>query len=230
MQLVSHTGDGFRLIPSRFPPVAVYSGLVSANRYDELVDVENLTNPRLQSESRLLEIYGGADAPQLQNWNLAPFKYVNPEGTRFFGPMRPALELAADAQTALAIAVRRRELFLKRTNEPPIGLDMRMLKTPVSGDFGDLRGLPQAASASERHKAAAALPEGAAGVVFRAHERPFSDCVAITDKNALGKSIQTAHYRFQWDGERIASIYVFREDKPEIDPDDLFGQKEVMAA
>jgi len=146
-------------------------------------------------------------------------------------PWRSALGfLYADAQIALAIAIRKRELFLKRTNEPPIGLDMRMLKTPVSGEFIDLRGLPQAANASERHKAAAALPEGATGVVFRAPERPFSDCVAITDKNALGKLTQTAHYRFQWEGERIASIYVFREDKPEIDPDDLFGQKEVLAA
>lgn len=107
---------------------------------------------------------------------------------------------------------------------------MRLLKTPVSGEFGDLRGLPQAASSSERHKAAATLPEGAAGVIFRAHERPLSDCVAITNKNALGKSIQTAHYRFQWDGEPIASIYVFRENEPQIDSESLFGQDGVRAA
>ncbi|MDZ4307111.1 RES family NAD+ phosphorylase [Allopontixanthobacter sp.] len=230
MELVPYKGVGYRLIPSRFPPVPVYAGLVANDRFGELVGVENLTNPRLQSESRLLEIYGNPDSPQLQNWNLAPFKYINPEGSRFFEPTRPALELATDIQTALAIAVRRRELFLRRTSEPPIGLDMRMLKTPVEGSFADLRHLPDSTELTVRREAANPLPEDAAGVLFRAHERPFADCLAVTDKNALGRSVQTVHYRFEWDGERIVSIYAFNDRKPEIDPDDLFGQEQVLAA
>ena len=230
MDLVSFSGSGFRLIPSRFPPVDVYAGLIANDRFDELVEVENLTNPRLQSESRLLELYGNPDSPQLQNWNLAPFKYVNPDGSRFFGPTRPALELATDAQTALAIAVRRREVFLRRTSEPPLGLDMRMLKTPVEGTFYDLRSLAIGIDKSKRHEAADPLPHNASGVLFRADERPFADCIAVTDKNALARSVQTVHYRFEWNGERISSIYAFNNRKPEIDPADLFGEAQVLAA
>lgn len=230
MDLVTFSGDGYRLIPSRFPPVDVYAGLVANDRFNELVEVENLTNPRLQSEGRLLELYGSPDSPQLQNWNLAPFKYVNPEGSRFFGPVQPALELAADPQTALAIAVRRRELFLRRTNEPSIGLDMRMLKTPVQGQFLDLRSLAVGIDKLQRHDAANSLPEGASGVLFRADERPFADCISVTDKNALARSVQTVHYRFEWNGEHISSIYAFNDRKPEIDPADLFGEAQVLAA
>jgi hypothetical protein len=230
MDLVTFSGDGYRLIPSRFPPVDVYAGLVANDRFNELVEVENLTNPRLQSEGRLLELYGSPDSPQLQNWNLAPFKYVNPEGSRFFGPMKPALELAADPQTALAVAVRRREAFLRRTNEPPIGLDMRMLKTPVEGDFFDLRRLAVGIDALQRHGAADPLPEGASGVLFHADERPFADCISVIDKNVLARSVQTVHYRFEWNGERISSIYAFNDSKPEIDPADLFGEAQILAA
>lgn len=230
MDLVSFSGFGFRLIPSRFPPVDVYSGLVANDRFEELAEVESRTNPRLQSEGRLLEIYGNPNSPQLQNWNLAPFKYINPEGSRFFPPTQPALELATDVQTALAIAVRRRELFLNRTCEPATGLDMRMLKTPVKGDFGDLRGLLPEMDLAARREATKALPSNSAGVLFRADERPFADCISVTDKNALERSIQTVHYRFEWDGERIASIYAFNDEEPEIDPSSLFGKAQILAA
>ncbi|TIX34921.1 MAG: RES domain-containing protein, partial [Mesorhizobium sp.] len=85
--LVKWSGDAFRLIPSRFPPVNVYEGLINSDRQDEIVSLENLTNPRLRSLDRLQQAtQGDASAdPRLQNWNLAPFAYGNPDGTTFFG-------------------------------------------------------------------------------------------------------------------------------------------------
>lgn len=230
MELVNFSGLTFRLIPSRFPPVPVYAGLVANDRTDELVAIESLTNPRLQSEAKLLEVYGNPASPQLQNWNLAPFKYINPEGSRFFGPTRPTLELAADAQTALAIAVRRRERFLGRTGEPPIGLDMRMLKTPVDGRFADLTGLRDDPASADLKEAARKIPEEAVGILFRPAERPSATCLAVTNKNALGRTVQAEHYRFDWDGERISSIYAFSKKGDIIAPGELFGSQEVLAA
>jgi len=108
---VNFEGELFRLIPSRFPPVSVYEGLVANDRLEDLVEVENATNPRLHSEKRLRAAYPDPAEPKLQNWNLAPFKYLNPEGSRFFDPTRPALELADDRQTALAVSLARRQAF-----------------------------------------------------------------------------------------------------------------------
>jgi hypothetical protein len=75
MQEIAFEGELFRLIPSRFPPVAVYEGLVANDRFAHLIEVENATNPRLQSEQRLRAAYPDPAEPKLQNWNLAQFKY-----------------------------------------------------------------------------------------------------------------------------------------------------------
>lgn len=112
----------FTLIPSRFPTIDVFAR-VANDRSHALAEIESLTNPRLRERDRLMngaQVVDG-NGPLLQNWNHAPFTYPNPDGTRFFDADRPALELAADMQTALAISIRKREMFLSKTGEAPIG-------------------------------------------------------------------------------------------------------------
>ena len=175
-------------------------------------------------------MYPDPAAPQLQNWNLAPFKYINPEGSRFFPPVRPALELADDRQTALAVSVRRRETFLERTSEPPIGLDMRMLKTPIAGEFVDWTDLPLDLSREERWKLGATLPAEIAGVVYRPPERPSALCYAVLRNDALGRTLQTVHYRFVWNGSRISLVYAFDDEGRELRPDRFALPENVLAA
>src|SRR3546814_16687551 len=67
------------------------------------------------------------ESVRFQNWNHAPFAYPNPEGSRFYGPEQNVLELADDLQTALVIAVARRETFLSRTAEPAPAPEIRQL-------------------------------------------------------------------------------------------------------
>lgn len=230
MQVRHFKGFGYRLIPSRFPAVEVYAGLVANDRYPALYALEAETNPRLQSRERAVANYGGENSPQLQNWNHAPFRYTNPEGSRFFPPTRPALELADDPQTALARAVRRREVFLGRTRELPIGIDMRMLKTPIDGRFVDLTHLPTDLDENARRAAGAEIPEEFAGAAFLAPERVGGLCFAVTDSSVLGSTIQTVHYRFEWNGDRIARLYAFTEAGDEYDPAYLAGLEQVIAA
>lgn len=220
----------YRLIPSRFPPVSVYEGLVANDRLGELAEAENRTNPRLQAKARLLQAYPDSSSPKLQNWNLAPFKYINPEGSRFFGPTRPALELADGPQTALAVAAARRQIFLLRTKEPPTGLDMRMLRRPVTGQFIDFRDYPIGLSRDERWKLGSSLDSGVDGVIFHPPERPSATCVAVLRGDALGTVIQTVHYRFVWNGERISTIYSFDEEGKELLPEELRGPDDTLAA
>ena len=222
--------DLFRLIPSRFPPVDVYDGVVANDRLEDLVKVETRTNPRLRSESRLTQTVGQPPSPRLQNWNLAPFKYLNPEGSRFFGPARPALELAGDRQTALAVSVARRQRFMARTGEPPIGLDMRMLKTPVNGRFLDLRHVAPDASHDDRRRIGDRIADGVDGVVYRPPERPSAMCVAVLRGETLGRSIQTVHYRFVWNGSRVDTLYAFDGEGRKIPTDALGSTVDALAA
>lgn len=230
MQTVSFTGDLFRLIPSRFPPVAVYEGLVANDRQNALAAVEAKTNPRLRSTETLAALYNDPESPKLQNWNLAPFRYINPEGSLFFDPMRPALELADDKQTALAISVKRRETFLGRTKEPPAGFDMRMLKTPVSGEFADFSGLPSDMSKDERWELGSSLPSHLAGIMFCPRERPSARCFSVIRNDVLDRTIQSSHYRFIWNGSRISLLYAFDEAGRELAPDLLALEENVIAA
>lgn len=232
-------GDGFRLIPSRFPPVSIYEGVVAEDRLEALVAVENLTNPRLQSAQRLMGLSLGLslDSPRLQNWNHAPFAYSNPEGSRFFPPERPCLELSDSRQTALAVSVARRETFLARTGEAAIGLDLRMLKTPVDGYFVDLRRVDltllsdaSPAARKARWKIGDTVPMEADGVLYCAPERPSATCIVVLKAGVLGRSLQTVHYRYAWNGQRITKVYAFDDVGAELLPEALSGPAEVLAA
>lgn len=230
--VVAWKGDAFRLIPSRFPPVDIYEEVVANDRVAALVEIENLTNPRLRSAQRLMTASLGIaqDSPRLQNWNHAPFAYSNPEGSRFFPPERPSLELADTRQTALAVSVARREFFLSRTSEPAIGLDMRMLKTPVDGRFLDLRDIDPATDKDARWALGAGLAEEVDGILYRPPERPSATCVAVRSASALQRSIQTVHYRYLWNGSKVTKLYAFDDIGTELSPLALGGAEDVLAA
>jgi len=215
--------------------VNVYEGLVANDRHVELVDAENLTNPRLRSLNRITQVLQTdvATSAKLQNWNLAPFAYGNPDGTTFFGEDRPCLELALDRQTALAVSVAKRQAFLEATQEPPMGLDMRMLRTPVSGFFWDLRNIadrPAALSQADRLNVGKKMPINAHGILYQPVERPSSTCIAIVVGDVLERSVQTVHFRYVWDGSRITQLYTFDNQGTLIDAASLASEIDILAA
>ncbi len=224
--------EWFRLIPSRFPPINIYERVIANDRLEEVVQIENVTNPRLKSTA---ELTGGLHpidplSPRLQNWNVAPFAYSNPEGSRYFRPGYACLELAEDLQTALAISVRRRERFLGRTAEPAIDLIMRVLKTPVAGRFVDMRRLSSSLPLKDRWMLGdAVIKQGFDGVLFNSPERPSAACVAVLKESTLGRSQQAQHFHFVWDGRRISALYAYG-DVREVLPETLSGADMVIAA
>lgn len=230
--VVTWKGDAFRLIPSRFPPVNIYEEVIANDRIEALVEIENLTNPRLRSAQRLMSASLGInpESARLQNWNHAPFAYSNPEGSRFFPPERPSLDLADSRQTALAVSVARRELFLRRTSEPAVGLDMRMLKTPIDGRFLDLRSIDPDLDKDARWALGAEVPQDVDGILYRPPERPSATCVAVASASALQRSIQTVHYRYLWNGSKVIKLYAFDDVGTELSPLALGGVEDIVAA
>jgi hypothetical protein len=203
-----------RLIPSRFPPVDVYDRLGSPELSALAKTIEDQTNPRLRAKDELLAkpLEPGETSARLQNWNHAPFAYLNPEGTTFLDPGYGVLEVVRGVREALALAVRRRELFLARTDEPAMGLDMRLLVTPVKGEFVDLTDAPFEPDRKRRWDLGGRLYEdGAKGVLFRRPEQLRATALAIFDSRVLGPAVQSAHYRFVWDGGVISKVYDFTD-------------------
>lgn len=231
MQVIDVGAKYYNLIPSRFPPVPVFLRIAS-DRHDEVADFETRTNLRRRDKERLTgsaEPLPGEPAA-VQNWNHAPFVYTNPEGTRFWEPGRPALELSGDLQTAVAVAVAKRELFLSRTAERGTGLDMRVFSRTVTGSFADCRDVDQRADEADRREIGRkALELGVDGVIYRPAERPSAEAVAILHGGVLSRVVQEDHFRFVWDGSRVRVVYAFRDDR-EIAPSDLGGEPTVLAA
>jgi hypothetical protein len=221
----------YRLIPSRFPPVSLYERVAPEEAWPVVHSVEDLTNPRAQARKLLTGTAQVDEAsPKLQNWNHAPFTYLSPEGTWLLSPLFGAMELCDCLQTALAMSVRKRELFLSRTAEPPMDLDMRVLGTRVKGRLADLRQLDLALTQTARWRIGEELLNaGADGALFNCPVRPAGSCVAIFTGDVLERSVQAEHFRLVWDGRRIKSVYSF--DKGEnFRADDLFKAAVMKAA
>jgi len=231
----------FLLIPSRFPPVPLYRRIAGGHD-DEIAAIAELHNPRLKEKQRILGYLGSPDqesSPRFQNWNHAPFAYTNPEGSWFFDRFTRCLEMSLDKQTALAVSVAKRELFLRRTAEGPIGLDMRMLSRRVSGLFLDAQSLPAGLPLKERRELGSELlarvsSDNLSGVLFRSHERPSGTRICVLDGDVLDRAIQGEHFRYSWDGQHVSSLYTFNDERRaednKIDPGELGGEKDILAA
>jgi hypothetical protein len=204
--------DCYQLIPSRFPPVDVYERLESAELRATALELEKRTNPRLTALKHVAAAPTPGDkaSNQYQNWNHAPFAYKNPEGTHFLGPAYGVAEVAVDLTAALLFALRRREEFLGRTNEAPIGQDMRVLCRRVTGKFTDLTALDPALPQADRWKIGHKLfDDGATGIIYRRAGFAEHRFLSVFDGSVLGRALQGAHYRFVWDGKTVKSIYDF---------------------
>lgn len=220
----------FLLIPSRFPPIRLYER-IAADFHDAVTDIEALTNPRLREKEHIIRTSGIDEKnPSLQNWNHAPFAYFNPEGSWFFDPQTPCLELSGDIQTALAVSVAKRTLFLSRTEQDRLNLDMRVISRQVSGRFLDARHLGSIIDQDTRWALGRTMLEkGIDGVVFHSPERPVGNRYAVLNARSLERAIQGDHYKYVWDGAQIKEIYSFN-DGSVIKPEDLQREERILPA
>lgn len=231
LPVVEIDGEYHNLIPSRFPPVPVYER-IAGGRDALFAQIEEITNPRVRERERLTHGLAPVDQeqPRFKNWNHAPFVYPNPEGSRFYKADQNVLELAGDLQTALAISVRKRETFLRRTAEPSTAIEMRQIVRPVRGTYLDARG-KEGLEVRERRLLLGkhALEAGLDGILFSPEERPCATGIVILKPQCLGKPMQADHFKFLWNGERIHVLYSFGKGVG-YDPADLVLEETVLAA
>lgn len=101
---VQETVAGYRLIPSKYPPIALFDDVATPDEFDLLYEIQALTNPRLQSELGNLNLLPRTEWP----WGIpgcsyavAPFTHVNPDGSRFSSGDFGMFYLGESKQTAI---------------------------------------------------------------------------------------------------------------------------------
>ena len=211
----------YRLIPSRYPTVGLYDRVADPADIDVVFAIEALTNPRIRDEIGQLQLVppdervSGAGSTMV----MAAFTHLNPEGSRFSDGSYGVYYAAHALETAVAEVSHHRALFLSRTAEPAIDVDLRVIAATLSADLHDLReigkrvgkrgaalfdpnhyGAPQALGRQLREA-------GSSGVLFPSVRHDGGLCVGVFRPKALRNARSGAHLALHWDGERITHWY-----------------------
>jgi len=213
--------QGFRLIASRYPTVGLYDAIADAADLEVVFAIEALTNPRIRDELGQLQLVppeervSGAGSTPI----MAAFTHLNPDGSRFSDGSYGVYYAAHDLDTAIAEVSHHRALFLSRTAEPAIDIDLRLVTAPLDAALHDLRGLRQRLPQIYdplHYGAAQALGRqlrdaGSWGVQYHSVRHSGGLCVGVFRPRALKASKQGAHIALHWDGSRITHWYEKRE-------------------
>lgn len=206
-----------RVVPSRFPPIALFERVADPSDYDSVYAVEALTNSRLRDEVGDLTLVPSRDrvSGPGSSWVMAPFTHVSGAGGRFSTASFGAYYCARTLETAIAETRHHRERFLRATKEAAIELSMRVIHATLDASLHDLRGLgeryasllsPDDYSASQVF-AGRLRALGAWGVVWESVRHAGGECAAILRPPALSSPRQAQHLGYAWDGRRITHVY-----------------------
>ena len=207
----------YRLIPSRYPTVGLYDRVADPTDLDVVFAVEALTNPRIRDELGQLQLVplaervSGVGSTML----MAAFTHLNLEGSRFSDGSYGVYYAAQALETAVAEVSHHRALFLARTAEPAIDVDLRVIAANVDAELHDLRALGKRANAlldPNDYGAPQVLGKqlreaGSWGVIFPSVRHEGGFCVGLFRPKALRNARSGAHIALHWDGTRITHWY-----------------------
>ena len=140
---VTHTRwrTSFRLIPSRYPTVGLYDAIADPADLEVVFKIEALTNPRIRDEVGQLQLVPSTERVSGPGSTavMAAFTHLNPEGSRFSNGSYGMYYAAHALETAVAEVSHHRAVFLARTAEPALDVDMRVITATVDAPLHDLR-------------------------------------------------------------------------------------------
>lgn len=207
----------YRLIPTRYPTVGLYDAIADPADLEAVFAIEALTNPRIRDELGELQLVApeervtGAGSTPV----MAAFTHLNPDGSRFSDGSYGVYYAARSVDTAIAEVSHHRAVFLARTAEPAIDIDLRLISANLDADLHDLSGLGEAGAkilhpdhyASSQALGRRIRAAGSWGVHFPSVRHPGGFCVGVFRPKALGRARAGAYLALHWDGKRITHWY-----------------------
>ncbi len=212
-----HWKPCYRIIPSRFPPIALFEAVADPADLEAVYQIEAMTNDRLREEVgdlRLVQrddrVSGPGSTPI-----MAAFTHLNPIGDRFTDGTYGAFYAGLTLETAIAETRHQRIEFLKATDEPAQELDMRVYRVDLNARLHDIRG-QQAALSALYHPSSYALSQetarglrdnGSDGIVYNSVRDLNGECAAVFQPLLLSNCSQERHLCYIWDGNSITTVY-----------------------
>lgn len=213
----------YRLIASRYPVVGLYERVADPADLDVVFAIEQLANPRIRDQIGELalvapdERVSGPGATPV----MAAFTHLNPEGSRFSDGSYGVYYAAHSLETAVAEVSHHRAIFLRRTDEPALDIDLRLVTASVEAELHDL--FETGVAANEPTRFASVLdPDhyassqglgrrlreaGSWGIRYPSVRHAGGECVGILRPRALRHAKAASHLALHWDGARITHWY-----------------------
>ncbi len=203
-----------RLIASRFPTMGLYDQIAAPEDLDVVFAIEALTNPRVRQELGQLSLVPPADrvAGAGATLIMAAFTHLNPLGSRFSDGSWGVYYAAESLDTAVAEVSHHRGVFLARTAEDAIDIDLRWIQADLMDRLHDLRGqgaaMPNVYD-PDRYGASQDLgrtlrSQGSQGIVYDSVRKPQGQCVAVFKPKSLSNVRAAGHIGLHWDGRTIS--------------------------
>ncbi|WP_426143597.1 RES family NAD+ phosphorylase [Pseudomonas sp. DWP3-1-2] len=209
--------QAYRLVNSKFPPIALFDDVADAEEFEALYQIQALTNPRLLNEAGRLELIPLADIPfgiTGCSYATAPFTHINPSGSRFSDGRYGVLYLADTLDTALAeVQYHQNEYWSKVESLSYERFVFRGLSCAFN-DAGmlDASHLPMTDPIYDpddythaRRLGREVRNTGSNGLRYRSVRAPGQLCWALMKPRPVSSIIQTAHYEMVWNGQ-ITSV------------------------
>ena len=220
--LAGATVQAYRLVNSKFPPVALFDDVADADEFEVLYQIQALTNPRLKNEVGHLELIHRSEIPfgiPGCSYATAPFTHVNPAGSRFSDGSFGVLYLADTLETALAEVRHHQSLYWSKV--PSLNYE-RFVFRGLSCSFTDRR-MKDATSIAmtdpvydpddytqSRRLGKSVKAAGWPGLRYNSVRMPGSHCWALMTPKPVLSVIQAAHYEMVWNGQ-VTSVSQIRE-------------------
>ncbi|SEE74148.1 RES family NAD+ phosphorylase [Pseudomonas migulae] len=212
-ELAGEPLQAYRLVNSKFPPVALFDDVADADEFEVLYQIQELTNPRLKNEVGRLELIRRSEIPfgiPGCSYATAPFTHVNPAGSRFSDGRFGVLYLADTMETALAEVKHHQSLYW--SNVPSLNYE-RFVFRGLSCSFVDA-GMKDATSIAmtdpvydphdyshSRRLGKLVKDAGCPGLRYNSVRMHGSHCWALMTPKPVLSVIQAAHYEMIWNGQ-----------------------------
>jgi hypothetical protein len=205
----------YRLVNSKFPPIAIFDDVASADDFEQLYALQALTNPRLANQAGRLELIPRGDIsfgiPGC-TYAAAPFTHLNPDGSRFSDGSFGVLYLADAMETAIAEVRYHQQTYW--TNVAALCFERFVFRglTARFDEEGALDALTVSRTDSiyspvgydaSRVLGRSALGSGASAIRYHSVRQSGGSCWGLLTPRQVSSVVQTAHYEMIWNGEVI---------------------------
>ena len=206
----------YRLVNSKFPPIAIFDDVASQEEFDDLYAVQSLTNPRLQNDIGQLNLVPESERPygiRGCSYALAPFVHLNPDGSRFSNGDYGVFYCADNVMTAIAETRYHQEKYFQKVESLKYDrIVMRALKATFNARLENITApkftpLHAPDDYSQAQQFAATLRKSAGeGILYASVRSVGNECYALFSPKRITDVIQTEHYEFIFDGTGISLV------------------------